>query len=566
MPACAAALRRTLALVLFLHALLVASAAWAAPKAKDAGAPDAGAHDAAAASAPSASAEPPPSASASAALPAPSQAPSASPSSAASAAPPPLPRGSAAAAAGAMVRIHDRKVFPIKVPLRGLSPEQRAKDATLVLERVVDEPTEPEITVKEGPDSATIYAGSSAVLELGPADAVANGDVSLSVHAALVASKIHEAIGAERKRSEIATTVFSVAMLVLAGLVAFLVLRKLGDLVGRGRAWIVAHPDRLPQLRVAGIEILRAASLRGGLLVVIDGAQWLLRLGVAYAWLLFALSRFDATREFGERLGGIVLAPFWALIGRAASALPLLVVAGFAGIAVGLLLRFVALFFASVGRGETTLAWVPSDLAAPTSVLVRAGIVLAALVLASPLVTGSEDGSLARAGIVALVAVGLAATPLLACGAVGVVTVFGRKLHPGDFVEVGGRSGIVRSMSLLEVCIEDADGCEVRVPHLASLVHATRVLGASPPVAITVTVSPAAPHGRVVEMLAHTATAIGERPRVELAKLDADGAHYEVVVFSGRPDARTRLFCAVAEALAKSGVALGRSAPKVSPP
>ena len=144
-----------------------------------------------------------------------------------------------------------------------------------------------------------------------------------------------------------------------------------------------------------------------------------------------------------------MLAPISALMGRAASALPVLLVAAIAELAVLLLVRFVGLFFSSVARGETSLSWLPIDLAAPTSILVRAGIVLLALVLAAPLVTGSDDGALSRAGLVALVVLGLSTMPLVACVAVGTAVVFGRRLKVGEYAEIGGRAGVVRALSLL---------------------------------------------------------------------------------------------------------------------
>ena len=113
------------------------------------------------------------------------------------------------------------------------------------------------------------------------------------------------------------------------------------------------------------------------------------------------------------------------------------------------------------------------------------------LVLAAPLITGTDDGALSRAGVVALVALGLACTPVLACAAAGVPVVFLRRLRLGDFVEAGGRSGVVREVTLLELVLEDEVGCEVRVPQLLGLWHPTRVVGSAAMVTIHVAVDPA---------------------------------------------------------------------------
>jgi hypothetical protein len=218
----------------------------------------------------------------------------------------------------------------------------------------------------------------------------------------------------------------------------------------------------------------------------------------------------------------------------------------------------VALFFGSVARGETSLPWLPGDLAAPTSILVRAGVVLVALTLAAPLVTGTEEGALGRASAIALIALGLSVTPMLASVALGAAVVFGRRLTVGEYVEVGGRTGVVRSLSLLEVSLEDALGCEVRVPHLASLLHPTRVLGKRRPVEIELVVAagPAAAKARAI--LEKEASKIADRFSVDLDWVDAEGAGYKIVVFSTDPGARSGLLTAIAAAMAAEGVALGK--------
>src|SRR5262249_43859275 len=150
------------------------------------------------------------------------------------------------------------------------------------------------------------------------------------------------------------------------------------------------------------------------------------------------------------------------------------------------------LFFENVARGETKLGWLPADLAEPTSVVVRAGVVVCGLIFAAPLLTGSDEGALSRAGVAVLVALGLASTPALACAAAGVPQVFLRKVRAGDYAELGGRSGRVRRVTLLEVELEDDTGCDVRVPHLLALVRPTRIVGRAPLVSIDVSIDPRA--------------------------------------------------------------------------
>jgi small-conductance mechanosensitive channel len=456
-------------------------------------------------------------------------------------------------------RLHDRAVFSLHAERAGQSAQERARAASRALESVLDDPEQPTARVEEQPGSAVVFIGKTPVVTLGEDDAAAaGGDVTLHVYAAALASKIDTSLRAERKRSAIATSVFSFALLVFSGLLAFLLFRRVGDLSGRARLWVREHPDRLPALRLGRIEVVRPAAVRGAVSIALALAHRIAQFAVCYLWLIFALSRFEATRDYTGRLAGFVLVPLSALIGRVGAALPLFVVAAVAAVALGVAVRFVGLFFAGVARGETHVSWLPRDLAGPTSVLVRAGMVLVSIVLAAPLITGSDDGALSRAGVVALLALGLASTPVLACAAAGVPAVFGRRIKPGDFVEAGGRAGVVRDVTLLELVLEDTVGCEVRVPQLLGLWQPTRILGGAPMATIEVTVDPRARPAKVEEALVGAARATCDRAYVALVSLDADGASWRISGVPRHGQGAAALADAVALAIAERGVALGR--------
>jgi small-conductance mechanosensitive channel len=223
------------------------------------------------------------------------------------------------------------------------------------------------------------------------------------------------------------------------------------------------------------------------------------------------------------------------------------------------LVRFVGLFFASVARGETPLPWLPADLAVPTSVLLRSAIVVCALVFAGPIVTGDANGSLGRSGAVILVALGLASTPVLASGVVGVTVLFGRRLRPGEFAEMGGVIARISAINLLEVRLLDAHRVETRVPHLLSLVRPLRVLGMHPRLSIDVTVAPSAAQDRVREILSQAGNKCGHQARLDLLSFDVEGAVYRLSALCDSLDARQSMAEAALSELALAGIPLGRS-------
>jgi small-conductance mechanosensitive channel len=454
--------------------------------------------------------------------------------------------------------LHEREVFALHLARGTTKVEDRARTVSQALERIAeDSDASSDTRVEEKDGVAVVFAGNTPLVQLTLDDATAAGDSSLGVHAASVSAKIRDALRTERQRKAIAQTVFAFSLAIFSALVAVLLVRKATELVDRSRAWVLAHPERLPAVRVLSIEIVGKAALRGGLSVGLGAGRVLLQIGIAYTWLILVMSLFEATRGYTERLTGFVLTPLSALLGRIGAALPLLLIAAVGAVAVVVLVRFVALFFGSVARGETRLGWLPPDLAPPTSVLVRFSIMVGALLVAAPLVTGNDDGALSRAGIAALVALGLATTPLLACAAAGIPLVYGRRLRVGQFAEVGGKSGRVRSLSLLEVELEDEHGCALRVPHLSSLLHPTRILGPARLVTTEVVVDPTASQARVRSLILNAAQRIGVSAAIELVRLDAEGAHYKITAAAG-PTADGDVAAAVADVLAQEQIPLGR--------
>jgi small-conductance mechanosensitive channel len=494
-------------------------------------------------------------------VPAASAAPTSVPATSSSARTAPAASSGAQAANGeAVVKLHDSAVFTIRAPLGGITAEVRARAAGQTLERLVEAPDPPEIHTEEHAERIVIFGGTTPIVQLGVDDAIAHGDESLAVHAAGVAAKIRDSLQSERQRKAIAETVFSISLFAFSALIAILLLGQVRNLASKFVAWMEKNPDRLPALRFHGIDLVRPAAFRGGLSLALSAGRILSQLGIAYGWLLFASSLFESTRTYTERLTGFVLTPLSALIGRVGSSLPVLVILAAAVLITVLVVRFVGLFFGSVARGETSIGSLPRDLALPTGALVRFGIVVVALLVAAPLITGNEEGALSRAGVATLIALGLASAPVLASVVAGIPAIYGRRVRVGDHVEIAGRTGRVLSITLLEVRLEDDLGCHVRVPHLTSLWSPTRVIGTSPVAIVDLVADPQAAQSHVRAVLLAEARRFGTNVKVDLVRLDAEGAHYRVAARAPASHADDDLATALAAALAREDVALGRSA------
>jgi hypothetical protein len=456
------------------------------------------------------------------------------------------------------VKLSDDSVFVLRAALGGKTPEQRAREASAQLKRAYDGEQTSDVSIVRRADTALLSVGRTFIVELSEEEAKLAGAGSLDAYAASTASAIREKLLSDHKRAAIAKSAFSFSLVIFFGLIAFYLIRKLGEFGDRGREWLEGRSDKDLSLRFQGIEFVRPAVVRGAAALALNTLKWLAQFGVAYTWLVVVLSLFESTRGYTQKLTGFVLAPLSQLMARLATALPLLVVAALAALAVFVLVRFVGLFFASVGRGETPLGWLPTDLAAPTSVLLRSGIVISALVFLAPIVTGDNDGVLGRVGVISLVALGLASTPLLASGTVGAIWLYGRRLRVGEYVELGAYRGRVSELNLLELRLTVTDRTELRVPHLLTLVRPLRLLGARPRLTLDVYVNAGSTVTEVRALLANVAGKVGADPSVEIVSADADAIRFRIAATCESLEARTAFHIAALDALSGAGITLGR--------
>lgn len=470
----------------------------------------------------------------------------------------PLPSATPPPVAGSPVQLGDDVLFAIRLPRGGKTAAQRASDATKAMTAAAHEGKAADVRVQRKDDVAIVMVGQAPIVQLTTEDAKAAGDSSLDVHVASVTAALREGLERERRREARSKAVFSFSLLVFFGLIVFYLVRKIGEFTERARAWVEEHGERVLAVRVQRIEVVSPATVKSTAVVGLSVAKWFAQAGIIYAWVVVVLSLFEATSGYTERLTGFVLTPLSQLTTRIATGLPVLVVLSIAGFAVFVLVRFIGLFLGSVERREATVAWLSPDLAAPTSALVRAAVVLAALVFLAPLVTGNPEGALARSGSIVILALGLAATPTFATAVLGSILLFGRRLRPGQHVRIGRYGGRIASIGLLDVRLEDTDGAELRVPHLYSLYQPTQVLGLGETTTLDVAVDARAPLGEVRDRLLDVARIHGEGARVDVLSVDAGGAHFRIHLRAEGTEARNALQLAVATALAQAGIALGR--------
>jgi Mechanosensitive ion channel len=375
----------------------------------------------------------------------------------------------------AAVTLRNKQVFVLARGEGGLATLERARAASRALAEAASEKNAAEARWVSRGLSAVVFVGEKEIVALSAEDASALHAGSLESLAARVTTEVQRALASERQRTSLANTVFAISLVVFFGLITLYLMGRVRAFASAARDFLVTHPGRVPALKLNRLEVLGPASVRNALIIVLGVGRVLGLLGLVYAWLVVSLSLFERTRPWVARLTGVLLDPLSALVSRVALAVPTFVIAIFAMALLAVLLRVTDLFFASVARGETRIALVPPDLAHPTSILLRAGLVVLTLLFAGPILTGDHDGSLSRGALVLLLGIALAASPLCCAVLMGLALAFSRSVRLGDRIDYGGQSGVVGEIGLVWLVLSDSDGASVRVPHLRALWYPTRI-------------------------------------------------------------------------------------------
>jgi len=370
----------------------------------------------------------------------------------------------------ASVKLGDTEVFVLHAPRPGESVEARAQRVSNALSQAAHEGLADSVRVQWRSSRAHIYAGSIPIVALDAEDARRAGDPSLELYADEVAQAVKSALRIEASRSYTANLVLMISLCVVALLVAWYAARRVRELADRAVAGLTSDAELPWPALVRRHELIKPATLRAGLVVGVSVGRVIAQIGIAYGWLLFSLGLFPGTRNYVFALTSASVAPLTRLLTSVSVAVPgILVLAGLC-VAAAVAMRFVALYFRSVERGETALSWLSPELASPAGTLAQGGIVVFTVVLASPVLAAAVSPPLGVVSTLFVAAGLLAAVPILAGVVAGLPAVFGRRLRVGDFIQVGTHEGAVESIGLAHFTVMDPRRGRHWVPHLATLV------------------------------------------------------------------------------------------------
>lgn len=481
----------------------------------------------------------------------------------------------------------NRPIAVLRARVLSHMPEDRAKAAIIVLDRIVDAGAPGPVTVRDAAGTRTIRVGSRDVLTLVAADADdligQTPEQQAEEAAAVLRVALAEAVELHTPGRMLRSSLSFLAATVLF-LTGVVVVSRLRRRVRRAVMGWTAR--RITRLMPGGTRepVHQVCRIAGALVTTL--AATLIALMV-YGWLSFSLRQFPYTRPWGESLRAHLIG----LLGRIAvdvvDALPGLGVVLVIVLGTRLLVRISNAFFKGIERSRTETWWAHPETAGATRRLVALLLWLFALVVSYPYLPGSGSDAFRGVSVFLGLVVSLGSSGLVSQLMSGLTLTYSRALTIGDYVRIDNAEGVVTAMNLLSVKLRTFPGEEVTVPNAVVVGHSTTnftKLAASGATTLTasVTIGYDTPWRQVRELLLTAAERTDgvqkdPPPRVVKDALDENFVRYRLLVALTDPVARVptrdRLHASILDVFNEYGVQImaptyqsDPQTPKVVPP
>lgn len=383
------------------------------------------------------------------------------------ASPPPADSAPVPAPAGAPVVVGGDTILVVPTRLGPYSAAERATAIRLRLEGLARDPfaREYEVRVVRGETSSDVMVQDRAVLTITEADAAALG-LSRDVLDRRAADAVAQALREQGFRARLRIIAMGVLFAFMASLATVLVFRlvnrifpRLYEMIERGRAgWI-------PALRVQRVELVSKDQLADALLWTARMVRAVLLVLLLYLAVPVILSFFPWTRPYADRLFDYILTPFASVWASFISYLPEFFALGAIVVVTWYLLKLIRPIFLGIARGSITLSGFYPDWAMPTYKIVRALIMVFALIAAWPYLPGSDSEAFKGVGVFVGLLISLGSASAISNMIGGVVLTYMRPFRVGDRVRISDTEGDVVEKSLLITRIRTTKNVDITIPN-----------------------------------------------------------------------------------------------------
>ena len=348
------------------------------------------------------------------------------------------------------VVIEGRHILRVYEPVSSLSPAQRAEQIgkRILLAAKNGVITAESTHIEERSGWSEILVGDQMIMGVTDLDAKMAGE-SRSALSSEYASRIFQAIQTyqtEHSWRLIFQGIFKTVGLTVILLPLLWVIRKVRFSIRRRILRRIKKSAHLARKTFWNVTI---AYLGPFMLAIGALLRWLLVLAMIEIYLTVTLGFFAATREISLTMTRWVLTRLGLLGEAVLNYLPNLLVLIVIVIVVYYVIRLLRLIFGEIRRGSWEVPGFYPDWADPTEKLIRALILISALVITFPYLPGAKSDAFKGISIFVGILLSLGSTSAVANAIAGIILTYMRSYLVGDWVQIGDATGEVVEKTVL---------------------------------------------------------------------------------------------------------------------
>ena len=455
------------------------------------------------------------------------------------------------AAPEAVLKFANREIVTLRATVQGLTPENRVKRIDERLralgEADLEQPVSRNHVVLEGRKGIIFSLGDRMLFGLYEADLDEEQRLSLEAAAEQVEKRFREALKVKDEQlrgpvllkgillSLLATAIMLTLLWVIQRTTGFVLVRlqqRVQKARGNGKVGWAEH---------AWLLISRMAQL-------ILAFLWL---SVAYLWFTYVLGTFPLTQPFADKLSGFLVELLGMLGHGAVSALPGLLTAAVILFLTKAVNDVLANVFQNVDQGKTTIPGIHQETARATRRLVGILVWGGGIAVAYPYLPLAESDAFKGLSVMFGFMLTLGSAGIVTQLMSGLVLIYSRALHVGDFVSIGEVVGVVKEMGALSTKLVNMRNEEITIPN-AVLVgnpiknYSSNGAAQGALLSTSVTIGYDTPWRQVHAMLVKAAEATGglrsdPAPFVRQKSLQDFYVEYELFAYIDRPLERVHI-------------------------
>jgi len=388
----------------------------------------------------------------------------------------PAPRAKAAAATGsdepATVSMLNREVVTLRMRLGGLTPQMRVQRVAERMRKMpgsaANDPLNITPVTLDGRNGMQFMLGDNLLFVLMEDDVDVESQQSFKALVKTTQTRLEEVRTAYHAlrdgglllrgglRSGGATLVLALLIWVTYRVSRRLVLwmEDKRDLVAARFAYIDMR-EFLARIAVASVRLV----------------QWFVLLTLAYFWIYFVLGSFLATAPIAQLMGDWLWHKLIWLASGVLSSLPGLITVAIVLVLTRATVDGLGYFFDAVQKDRVRLPWFHRETATATRRIFSLIVWALGLAIAYPFLPGSSSEAFKGVSVLLGLMLTFGSTGLITQAMSGLVVVYSRSLHKGDFVDINGVQGVVTEVAALATKIVNLRNEEITIPNSVLIAH-----------------------------------------------------------------------------------------------